>query len=343
MTLVAEKMVTPAVNLRKPRLGFVGVGWIGRNRLEAIVNSGAAEIAAVADPSPELVEQAIKIADTAERLRSLEEMLNVDLDGVVIATPSALHAEQSIAALKRGLAVFCQKPLARNAVETNDVIAAARHADCLLGVDLSYRYLSGVQKVRELLRNRELGKIYAVELAFHNAYGPDKAWFHDPKLSGGGCVIDLGIHLVDLVLWTLDFPEIENVTSSLFAKGERLRHPAVVEDYATARLDLGNGASVQLSCSWCLPAGCDAIISAAFYGTKGGAILRNVNGSFYDFTAERCNGTKREFLSVPPDAWGGRAVNEWAHKLAVGCKFDPEIEHLLEVSRTLDRIYGREK
>jgi hypothetical protein len=99
---------------------------------------------------------------------------------------------------------------------------------------------------------------------------------------------------------------------------------------------------VQLACSWRLPAGCDAVISAAFYGTKGGAILKNINGSFYDFTAERCFGTQRQLLSSPPDAWGGRAAVHWAQRLAAGEKFNPEIEHLVDVAAALDRIYGRE-
>src|SRR5437868_1219219 len=123
---------------------------------------------------------------------------------------------------------------------------------------------------------------------FHNAYGPDKPWFYDRRLSGGGCVIDLGIHLVDLALWALGRPAVTGVSSRLFASGRRLL-PAgeAVEDYAEARLDLASGATVRLSCSWRLPAGQDAVIEAAFYGTRGGAALRNRNGSFYELAAER--------------------------------------------------------
>jgi hypothetical protein len=89
-----------------------------------------------------------------------------------------------------------------------------------------------------------------------------------------------------------------------------------------------------------LPAGCDAIISAAFYGSKGGAILRNVKGSFYDFVAEHCVGTRREALASPPDDWQGRAAVDWACKLASGASFDPEVQHLVEVARALDHIYA---
>ena len=114
-----------------------------------------------------------------------------------------------------------------------------------------------------------------------------------------------------------------------------------MEDYAVATLELATGAVVRLACSWRLQAGCDAIISAAFYGTEGGAALRNVDGSFYDFVAERYRGTARETLAGPPDAWGGRAAADWAMRLASGAKFDAEVEQLVEVAAVLDRIYGR--
>jgi predicted dehydrogenase len=161
-------------------------------------------------------------------------------------------------------------------------------------------------------------------------------------LSGGGCVMDLGVHLVDLALWTLDFPAVQGVTSKLFAGGEPLGgRTDRVEDYAVATLELETGAAVQLACSWRLQAGCDAMISASFYGTDGGARLANVNGSFYDFAAERFRGTARETLATPPDAWGGRGAADWAARLAAGERFDPQAERLVDVARALDRIYGR--
>ena len=104
---------------------------------------------------------------------------------------------------------------------------------------------------------------------------------------------------------------------------------------------LSTGAAVRLACSWRLQAGCDAVISASFFGTEGGAALRNVDGSFYDFTAERYRGTAREVLSAPPDQWGGRAAADWAGRLAAGERFDAAAERLVTVADVLDRVYGR--
>ncbi|HEX8050695.1 MAG TPA: Gfo/Idh/MocA family oxidoreductase, partial [Solirubrobacterales bacterium] len=132
-----------------PRLGFLGVGWIGRKRMEALAGDGLAQVAAVADRQAEALEAAAEVAPGAPRAESLEELLEHELDGVVIATPSALHAEQAVAALDAGLAVFCQKPLGRSAAETERVVAAARRADRLLGVDLSYRHTRAAVAVRD--------------------------------------------------------------------------------------------------------------------------------------------------------------------------------------------------
>ena len=309
----------------RPRLGFAGLGWIGRNRLEAIAATGAAEIAAVADPRGCDLD--------VPCLDSFEELLTYELDGLVIATPSALHAEQAIAALERGLAVFCQKPLGRDAGETRAVVEAARVANRLLGVDLSYRCTDAARRLREEVRSGSLGRIYSVELVFHNAYGPDKPWFYDRKLSGGGCLIDLGVHLADLALWALDYPPTRVASARLLSP-----RGLDVEEVAFAELEIG-GASVRLACSWGLPAGVDCLIEASFYGTEGGVSLRNVDGSFYDIRADRLRGTQRETLASSTEEWGGRAAQDWSQRLARGERFDPKAERLVTVAQLLDAIY----
>jgi predicted dehydrogenase len=326
--------------MSRPRIGFLGVGWIGRHRMEAMLASGAVEAVAIADSDPAAAAAAQRLAPAAELVPSLEAMLALAPDGVVIATPSALHAAQSVQALDAGAAVFCQKPLGRTAAEVEAVIESARHADRLLGVDLSYRFTEAMQRIKDLANSGALGRIFAADFTFHNGYGPDKAWFYDPALSGGGCVMDLGVHLVDLALWLLDFPEVVKVSSRLSHKGRPIR-AGQVEDHAVVTLDLAGDVTVRIACSWCLQVGCDAVIGAELYGTDGGAALHNVGGSFYDFTADRFRGTASERLVSPPDAWGGRAAEDWARRLARGERFEATTRGLAETAWVLDRIYGR--
>ena len=327
----------------RARLGFLGAGWIGRHRMEAIAGSGVAEVALVSDPAAECLEAGLGAAPGAVAADGLEALLDAGVDGVAIATPSALHADQALAAIERGVAVFCQKPLGRRAAETRAVVAAARERDVLLGVDLSYRFTAAMRALRDSVRDGTIGRVHAVDLVFHNAYGPDKAWFHDPLLSGGGCVIDLGIHLVDLLLWVLGGPEVEAVSSRLHRQGAPfVPDEGGVEDFCVAQLDLAGGVTARLACSWYLPAGRDAAIEATFYGQDGSVAAANVGGSFYDLRAERRHGTSTVPLVEPPDAWGGRAAVDWATRLAAGARYDPGVEAVVDVAEVLDRIYGRE-
>jgi predicted dehydrogenase len=319
-----------------PRLGFLGVGWIGRNRMEALVREDLAHVAAVADPQPEALEAVAELVPQAERTDDFEALLEHDLDGVVIATPSALHAEQATAALERGAAVFCQKPLARDAEETRRVLAAARRNDRLLGVDLSYRHVEALRAAQGIVDSGEIGLVHSLDLVFHNAYGPDKPWFTKPELAGGGCLIDLGTHLVDLALWLTGATEYRVETArTLSLQGHE------VEDNATAELSLGaDEVRARLACSWFQSAGGECAFECTAWGTDGAVSVRNVGGSFYDFRAELWRGTSAEALVEPPDDWGGRTIGSWAMRLASDRGYDPAADELELLARVIDDVYA---
>ena len=327
--------------LDKPRVGFAGVGLIGRDRLESVASLGQIAVAAVADPVAAHREAALAIAPDATATESFEALLALDLDAVVIATPSGQHAQQAITALNAGLSVFCQKPLGRDVHEVEAVIGAARHANRLVSTDLPYRHTAAFEAVRALVTEGALGRIYAARLVFHTGYGPDKAWASDPRLSGGGCLIDLGIHLVDLALWLMPGAGVSEVQARAFARGVPLPKAEGVEDFVAAQLTMDNDASVELACSWRMHAGREAVIEADLFGTEGGASVRNVNGSLGDFTAYRHQGTRTQVLCEGPDAWGGRAIGGWAQRVAQGDRFDPECRSLVVLAAVLDALYAR--
>jgi predicted dehydrogenase len=322
----------------RPRVGFLGVGWIGRHRMAALAQAGLAEVAAVADPAPAAAAAAAAAAPGAALAADLDELLAGDLDGVVIATPSALHAQQAIAALEAGVAVFCQKPLGRDARETRAVLDAARAADRLLAVDLSYRGVEALRVARDLVASGALGPIHSLDLVFHNAYGPDKPWFTDRRLAGGGCLIDLGIHLADLALW-LTGSEQAAVRSARTLRRGRPVSGEDVEDFATVELQVGEGVA-RLACSWFLPAGRDCVFECTAWGADGAVSVRNVDGSFYDFRAERHAGTSSSVIAEPPDDWGGRAIGDWARRLAQDRAYDPAADELLGLAQVLDDAYA---
>ena len=329
----------------KSNLAFIGTGWIGLNRMKSLLKEDLCNPVAILEPDPENAEKDLELDPGARIMGTVEELLKIRPDGIVIATPSALHASQCMSALTNGIPVFCQKPLARNADECYQVISAAYKSNKLLGVDLSYRYTDGMQKIYQLPRE-ELGEIFAIDLVFNNAYGPDKAWFYNPQLSGGGCIIDLGVHMIDLALWILNFPKIKHVTSTLISNGQIILNndtEDIVEDYASVQMETETGTLIRLVCSWNLSAGRDAEISASLYGTKGSALFYNLDGSFYNFEAAVCHGTGRRIISNPPDEWGGKAIIHWTRILQHGNHFRNFSLQYYNTAEVLDRIYNRKK
>lgn len=325
----------------RPRLGFAGLGWIGGQRLRALAASGAAHAAAVCEPdAARLGAACAELAGAPAVCPSFEELIAQPLDGVVIATPNALHEPQAHAALARGLAVFCQKPLALSRVGTERLLALAQQQGVSLGVDWSYRWLAGMAELRRRIRDGAIGEVVAAELCFHNAYGPDAAWYYDVARSGGGCLLDLGSHLLDLCHWLLGLTRADGVHARCFRAGQRLEAPVeTAEDCVLAAIEYSGGARVHLACSWRAAAGRGAVIGCRVLGTRGGAEIVNVDGSFYDFEVALTHGTERELLGAPPDAWPGRALVEWARTLPG--RGEGGLAGLVETAGVIDRIYGR--
>jgi predicted dehydrogenase len=323
---------------RTLRLGFVGLGWIGRTRLETIAQRDDVQVEALFDLDSERLEAAHTQYPQACANERFDELLAVPLDGIVIATPNALHAEQAIACLERGVPVFCQKPLGINALETRRIIDVAQRANQLLAVDYSYRHVRGMRELKERIHAGVLGEILAIDLEFHNAYAPNKQWCFDRQRSGGGCLLDLGVHLVDLALWLQDVPETSVARSTLFAQGRRAR-PIDVEDLAFLELQQANGAIVRIACSWNAQTGADALIGMQIHGTQGGAAWRNIEGSFLDFDLWVHRGNSRELLGLSLNDWGPGALCEWIARLQHDRSFDSSTSVIAECARIVDEAY----
>jgi predicted dehydrogenase len=324
----------------RPRMGFIGLGWIGRKRLDAL-DPASIEVAALAESDASRLHAAAAAHPDAIAAQTVEALLDAELDGVVIATPNGLHAQQAIACLERGIPVFCQKPLATNLRDVERVVAAARAADRLLGIDFCYRHVSGMHELRRRVQAGEIGDVIAVDLTFHNAYGPDKSWCQDRRLAGGGCLMDLGVHLLDLCLWLQGMPPTERVRSRLFAQGVPVQGCDAVEDLAFAEFIQANGAIVRLACSWHAHIGQGAIIQIAIAGTRGGAHWTNIDGSFYDFQLDLIHGTNRERLSGRGGGgdWGPRALQAWIEQLRISNRFDPEADEIIRSAALIEEVY----
>jgi predicted dehydrogenase len=192
------------------------------------------------------------------------------------------------------------------------------------------------------LATHAYGEILSVDLTFHNAYSPSASWSRDPQLAGGGCLLDLGVHLLDLLAWLQDFPSFEVENARLFAQGrERAPGERTPEDLVFAQLRQDDGACVRLACSWNLHLGQGAAIELAIRGTRGGARWRNVGGSFFDFELTENRGDQREVLARGPDPWGPRALREWIVQLSHGQGFDSGALGFIASAELVEAIYAR--
>jgi predicted dehydrogenase len=205
------------------RLGVAGLGWLGESLIKDAVGSPAFSVVAVQDVLADRADDIATRYSVPWSGPSYEDLLSrPEVDAVLICTPNSLHAAQAQQALALGKHVLVQKPLALSAADARQTVAAARETGPLLFVDYTYRFLDSMQPLR-----RASAGVRSMRAAFHNIYGPgaDKAWFFNPATSGGGALIDLGVHLIDLALW-LSAPSSVVLESAQLSGEEPVEHAA---------------------------------------------------------------------------------------------------------------------
>jgi predicted dehydrogenase len=340
--MIEEKQQRPSERLsrwkRPLRVGFSGVGKSGRQVLDWALASGLSHVVALSDVDSNVAE-VTSVYTGVSVLDNFEQLLESGLDGVVIGSAVDRKTERVMKALASGIPVFCEHPLGRSAAETEAVVTVARRSDRLLAVDFPYRLTEGMLQIRDLIRSGEMGEVYAIEASFHKAHGPMGEDDCSREEIGGGCLSDLGCHLVDLALWSLDFPEVLSAHGSL-SDGVWGRMGERVENYASGFIRLRGETTLQLACSWGGHVGGEAELRLQFFAQRGAATFYNIGASLAEFKAERVHADQsREPLAVPPDSWRSRGFEDWLHSLNRSYRFDPEICHLMKVAGTVDRLY----
>ena len=229
------------------RVAIVGAGRIGHIRAGVIRSSAYSVLTAVIDSDPT---RSLKLAEGTQALStaSLNSVLGRDdFDVVVVATPTKFHAEIAIAAMRAGKHVLCEKPLARNVDEARHMVETARQTGCLLKVGFNYRHMAHVRKAKELLDSSALGPLYFLRCRYGHGGRPgyEKEWCTDAELSGGGVLLEQGIHIFDLVRHLLGEPSrLVAQTGTYFWKFP------VVEDNGFCMLQTIDGQLAQIHVSW---------------------------------------------------------------------------------------------
>jgi predicted dehydrogenase len=199
------------------KLGIVGCGLIGQKRAQAL--AGASLVACADTDEGRSRALAARVAGCRAVPRWQDLVTAADVDAVVVATPHHVLAEITLAAIEAGKDVLVEKPAARSAAELEPVLAAAERRRAVVRVGFNHRYHRALRKARALVDQGVAGDLMFLRARYGHGgrIGYDKEWRADARLSGGGELIDQGVHLIDLARWFLgDFPTVQGLARTFF-------------------------------------------------------------------------------------------------------------------------------
>ena len=280
------------------RVGVIGLGYGGEKALQAYSQIPNVEIVALAGLEEDKLQHLSTTYSVPNLYHYHHELLSRDdLDAVSVCVPNYLHAPIAIEALERGMHVLCEKPLARTPEEAETMVQAAKKANRVLQVVFNHRVRGDVQVLKRYIDEGKLGNIYYAKAYWMRRRGIPGAgtWFVSKEMAGGGPLIDLGVHVLDMALYLLGEPEILTVSASTYAElgkhgkgvdpGARKSGTGnifEVEDLATAFLRLSNGGTFLLESSWATHSSAGDDFGITLYGTDGGADIKVKNYGWQD-------------------------------------------------------------
>jgi predicted dehydrogenase len=276
----------------KLQIGIIGCGQIAMSKhMPGLAKlSGKCEMSAFCNPHIEAAQKAAQRFGTpdARVFTDYHELLALPwIDVAYVLTPNVFHAPITVAAFEAGKHVMCEKPMAATTADAQRMMDAWKKSGKKFTVAYQSRFRDEVRSMYEA--REDLGEIYFAKAhAIRRRGVPTWGVFTNRELQGGGPLIDIGTHALDLTLWMMDNWEPESVTGQVFCKLGRSLHGADqgthdhwdpdaygVEDSAFGFIKMKNGAAVYLEASWLLNTTDEREASTTLYGTKGGAELRN--------------------------------------------------------------------
>lgn len=274
--------------MQKVKFGFIGAGAIATHAARAVNSHPQGEVTAVQDLNPERRQLLAKEFDIPHSHGTTAELLaNKAVDAVYIAVPNKFHAPLAIEALNAGKAVVLEKPFALNSKEAQAVAAAAKKSGKPFMLGMNQRFNADNQKLRALSEAKFFGDIYHAKATWQRRTGIPRmgTWFVSKEMAGGGCLCDIGVHLLDLCLYLMDNFEPVSVTGQTYTKfgnrglgeggwgkSEVSGIEFDVDDFASAFIRMANGATVNLHVSWACHDREANRMGVQLFGTEAGAL-----------------------------------------------------------------------
>jgi len=276
--------------VRQLGIGIIGSGGIARNAhmpgYKACEAQGV-KIVACSDVNPDTARLAADQFEVPHVFTDYREMLALDeVDAVSICTPNYLHMQPTIDALEAGKHVLVEKPLAMNAVEGHAMVHAAKRTGMKLQVGFMTRFQSAPQALKRFIEAGEMGDIYFARAQAMRRRGiPGWGVFTQKDKQGGGPLIDIGVHILDLTLWLMGHPKPTFCSGQTYAKfGPRAGvlglmgqwDPKIftVEDFAAALVRFDNGATLVLESAFVANQEAREVMNTELFGTEGGCSYR---------------------------------------------------------------------
>jgi predicted dehydrogenase len=322
----------------KLRVGVAGAGFAGRAHIEGYRNVEDADLVAVCDVSEERAKETAEKYGIPNVFTDYEEMLKLDeLDAISVCLPNVMHRPATVAGLEAGKHVLCEKPLATNAKEAAMMVEAAEKSGKTLAMALNFRYMGTSLTAKKLIEAGELGDIYYAKTAMLRNNAIPRGWFHVKEKSGGGPLLDLAAHVLDVTWWLMGCPEPVSVSGSTFAKlgvaGKGMGSwgvgygdgPVDIEDLALGLIKFKDGQTLFVEVSWALNS--PPAQYCHVFGTEGGVTV------FPDFAVHKAQAAKPE---MEP---GKDRIREFVSNVLNGTEpLGPGRDGLV-VMRMLDAIY----
>lgn len=332
----------------KIRVGVIGLG-MGYSHARAFRNNPDAELVALCDTDEVRLKKVSDEFGINNRFSNYSTLIESGIcDAVSVATPNKFHAEITISALKQGMHVLCEKPMALSTAEALSMKAAAESAKKNLMINFSYRYTPVSKALKSQVDNGILGDIYFGRTVWHRRRGIPGfgGWFCDKELAGGGPLIDLGVHRIDLALWLMGYPEPVTVSSAVYnglavEMARRAEKKYSVEDLACALVRFDNGASLIIEASWALNIGEPEHMVTSLYGRKGGLVQKNTDGG-YNFTGEIYTEESGVLYTKKIDSTAQKvnsSYDEFISSIREGRTPEASADQGIKVMRILDAVY----
>lgn len=247
------------------RVGFVGLGNIGHYHADRLVDFDRVDIVGGVDINPDA---RTRFAEKygVESFENYEDLYATDVDAVVVTTPNKFHEEYAVTALRHGLDVLLEKPLAHSLESAERIAEAARNADGFCMVGFHNRFRNPVEVVKGYQEEDRFGDVRHVEANFIRRRGiPGRgSWFTNREIAGGGALIDIGVHAIDLALYFHDFPTVTEVSGTIRSQfGSRDDYAYIemwgedtesgefsVDDSVSAFIRCEDGRTISLEVAW---------------------------------------------------------------------------------------------